>query len=243
MKKCIYYISIFIILCIFGDSAIKYSIAQQIEDQSPYYLSFASIGANLLESRLDSWAKIRTVKSFAEMDQELIEILTMLDLPIKQSDFIHQEKDEQKILRYDLVYDEQSYIFTLQTNAEGTYFLLTSISSQNDQKLRQIEKILARVLHCKSYFQYKGNIAACPDSAGREKIASVILKCLKAQQTDSYEDNNLLSITAFSPELENEIDTIELAGQRYNLQIAICSNNSNNQSLVYLGFPLLLNDY
>ena len=75
MKKCVYYICIFIILCFFGDSAIKYSIAQQIENQSPYCLSFASIGANLLESRLDSWAKIKTVKTFAEMDQELKKIL------------------------------------------------------------------------------------------------------------------------------------------------------------------------
>lgn len=243
MKKCIYYIIIFIILCIFGDSAIKYSIAQQIDEQSPYCLSFASIGANLLESRLDSWAKINTVKTFAELDQELIQILTTLDLPVKQDNFLHQEHDGQKHLRYELVFDEQSYLFTLQTDTKETYFLLTSISSQNDQKLRQVEKILAQSFHCKSYFQYKGIIAARPNYAGRKKLVNVLLKCFQAKQVDSYEDNNVMSVTAFSPKLENNIETVELAGQRYNLQIALRSDKSSNQSFVYLGFPLLLNDY
>lgn len=121
--------------------------------------------------------------------------------------------------------------------------MLTSISSKGDLKLRQDEKVLNKALHCKSYFKYSGVITARPDNEGREKLTSVILKCLKAKQVDRYQDNNLISTTAFNPDLEDQVETVELNGKYYNLQIALRTDNVKNQSYVYLGFPLLLNDY
>lgn len=55
-KKFLFYLSLFTMLIIIGDYGIDYTIAKQINNKSPYYLSFVSIGANSLESRMDCWA-------------------------------------------------------------------------------------------------------------------------------------------------------------------------------------------
>ena len=52
-----------------------------------------------------------------------------------------------------------------------------------------------------------------------------------------------MNIAAFSQNMEKQVETVDLAGKHYNLQIAFRSDNIKNCSFVYLGFPLLLNDY
>lgn len=242
MKKIIIYILVFIILCFLADVGINDSMAKQIDNQSPYCLSFASIGANLLESRLDCWAKIKSADTFEEMDHELIKILNLLDLPVHQTAFTHQADAGKLTLRYQAAKAQSNYLITLQTEKQATYFVLTAISRQDDITLRADEKRLKNKFKCKSYFQYKGIIKACPDKTGRKKILQVICKCLKAQESDCYEEGDLISMAAFSPALKG-YDQVVLAGKTYNLQIAICNDKKKGQSYVYLGIPLLLNEY
>ena len=81
LKRCVTYIIIFIILCSISNYSIDYVQGKQINEQSPYYLSFASIGAIYLESRLDCWAKIRTSSTTQELQDYLVNILKTLDIP------------------------------------------------------------------------------------------------------------------------------------------------------------------
>lgn len=243
MKQIFYYIGFFILFCFLGNTAVQYSIARQIDERSPYCLSFASIGANFLESRLDCWAKIRLAKTFSEMDQELINILTTLSLPVQKQNFQHQEHDGKKILRYEMVCNQQYYLFTLQNESDATYFLMTSVSKQDDKRMRQTEKLLRKTMDCKSYWRYKGVIPTRLDAEGRRKYAGILLKCLKAKEIDNYEDANLDSVAAYSTQLAGEYEAVEVAGKQYNLQTALHSDTADNQTYVYLGFPLLLNDY
>jgi hypothetical protein len=243
MKKMLIYILVFIILCFLADTGINASMAKQIDNQSPYCLSFASIGANLLESRLDCWAKIKPAESFQEMDQELIKILDILDIPVDQAAFNHQSDEGKLTLRYQAAKAQSNYIITLQTEKQATYFVLTAISRHDDLTLRADEKKLKNKYKCKSYFQYKGIIESCPDNNGRKSISQVICKCFKAQDSVCYEKGDLISMATFSPVLKNKYDQVVLAGKVYNLQIAISNDSNKNQSYVYLGIPLLLNDY
>lgn len=177
------------------------------------------------------------------MDQALIKILDLLDLPVNQPAFIHQTDDGKLTLSYQVLTKNTNYLITLQSEKQISYFILTAVSSQDDLKLRSDEKLLKNTLSCKSYFRYKGVIEACPDKDGREKILQVVSKCFKARKLDYYEERNLLSIAAFSPKLEEKYDQVKLAGKTYNLQMAICNDNNKNQSYIYLGIPLLLNEY
>jgi len=245
MKKVFFYIIIFVIICFSGDSALKYSIGKEIDSQSPYYLSFASIGANLLESRLDCWAKIRTVTTNEERDQALIKILNHLNLPASQNDFLHQENQETMITQYDLHYNNQNYFFLLQTNKANkeSYFLMTAISTREDQQMRNDEMKLKEIMDCKSYYLYKGLINARPDYTGQEELLKVVMKNLNAETNDVYRDNKVISMTGFSSKLEqNKNYEVDIEGNKSNVQAAI-RNNKEGKTEIYLGFPLLLNDY
>jgi len=243
VKKILIYLLVFIILCYLVDTGINQSIARQIDNRSPYCLSFASIGANLLESRLDSWAKIKTAENYYELDQELINILNLLNLPVQESAIKHKQEQGKLIVNYQTVQNQTDYLISLQTENHATYFLLTAISRQGDLLLRSQEKLLKQRYQSKSYFQYKGIINARPGSDGRQKILHVICKCLHAQERDVYSSQDMVSMATFSPILLEEYDQVELAGEIYNLQMAIHNDSNKNQSYVYLGIPLLLNDY
>jgi len=243
MKKTLIYIFVFIIFCYLANLGINNTIAKQIDNRSPYCLSFASIGANLLESRLDSWAKIKTANNFNELDLELIKILNLLNLPIQESAIEHKQEKGQLSVFYQTAKGQTDYYINLQTENHTTYFLLTALSRQNDITLRIDEKLLKQQYQGKSYFQYKGIIYARPDFNGCKKILHVICKCLHVQETDIYQSHNMLSMAAFSPLLQDKYEQVELAGKNYNLQIAIHNDSDKNQTYVYLGIPLLLNDY
>lgn len=243
MKKMLIYIIVFILLCYLAEAGINDSMAKQIDNQSPYCLSFASIGANLLESRLDCWAKINSADTFEEMDQELIKILDILDIPVDHQAFNHLSDEGKLTLRYQAAKAQSNYMITLQTEKQATYFVLTAVSPNDDLTLRADEKKLKNKYKCRSYFQYKGIIEACPDKNGRKSILQVICKCLKAQESVCYEEGDLISMAAFSPVLKGKYDQVLLAGKAYNIQIAISNDSNKNQSYVYLGIPLLLNDY
>jgi hypothetical protein len=229
-------------LCYLANIGINQSIARQIDNRSPYYLSFASIGANLLESRLDSWAKINTANNFDEMDQELFTILNLLDLPMQES-INHKQEKGKLLVNYHTSKAQTEYQINLQSDNHVTYYLLTAVSRQNDLTLRNDEKLLKQRYNGKSYFQYKGIIHARPDSDGRQKILQVICKCLHAQEKEVYKSQNMFSMATFSPLLQEKYECVELAGESYNLQMAIRNDSDKNQSYVYLGIPLLLNDY
>lgn len=245
MKKVFFYIIIFVIICFSGDSALKYSIGKEIDSQSPYYLSFASIGANLLESRLDCWAKIRTVTTNEETDQALTKILNHLNLPASQSDFLHQENEETMITQYDLQYNDQNYFFLLQTNKadKESYFLMTAINTREDKQIQEDEMKLKEIMDCKSYYSYKGLINARPDYTGQEELLKVVMKNLDAKANDVYRDSKIISMTGFSSKLDlNKNYEVDIDGTKNNVQAAIRSNKEGKTE-IYLGFPLLLNDY
>jgi len=245
MKKLINYITIFVIICFLSDSALQYSLGEEINNQSPYYLSFASIGANLLESRLDCWAKIKTASTNQELDEALLKILQYLELPANEKEFLHQETNDTMISHYELSNNGQRYQFVIQTNKTDhkSHFLMTAISSTGDLQLRKDEEKLRKVLDCKSYYLYKGSIDTRLDNAGREELLSVAMKCLKAGANDVYRQDSLISMTGFSPTLKTKISPVEVAGKNCNVQGAIRNSQNGKSSEIYLGFPLLLNDY
>ncbi len=245
MKKVIVYVILFVIICFSSDTALKYSIGKEIDNQSPYYLSFASIGANLLESRLDCWAKIKTVSSREEMNQTLLMILNHLNLPADENEFLHQENEEILLTQYDLSYDNQNYYFMLQTNKseKDTHLVMTVTSKENDQQLRQDEKEIKELFDCNTYYQYKGSIDAQPDYAGQQELLRIVMKNLGAETKNVYHDSRIISITGFAPNLGLNIVPVNVAGDKCNVQTAIRKNSKENKTEIYLGFPLLLNDY
>lgn len=245
MKRAIFYISLFVIICYYSELTINNSIGQEVNNRSPYYLSFASIGANLLESRLDCWAKIKTINSADEMNQTLLMVLNHLNLPADQNEFLHQETEDLLLTQYYLNYQDKNYYFMLQTNKmqKDSYLLMTVINSQNDQGLRQTEKNLEELFDCKAYYRFKGIINARPDNEGQEELLNIVMANLPAVTKNVYRDEQMISMTGFSSQLSPDYSPINIDGIECNVQAAIRRNNAENKTEIYLGFPLLLNDY
>ncbi len=214
MKKILIYIFVFILLCYVIDSEIKHSIAEPIDHGSPYCLSFTSIGAILLESRLDCWAKIKTANRFQELDVELIKILQLLDLPVQKSAITYEQQTDYISLFYHTTKNQTDYYIHLQTENQSTYFLLTAISSQDDLTLRQDEKRLKERYQSQSYFQYKGMMNERPDQAERRQMLQVVCQSLQARAIDHYSAQNMDCIAAFSPFLQEDYDQVKLSGEK-----------------------------
>lgn len=247
MKRSIAYIIIFIILCSISNYSIDYVQGKQIKEQSPYYLSFASIGAIYLESRLDCWAKIRTSSTKQELQDYLNNILQSLDMKMDPKLLTITSTDTVTILSYELSRPEQNIIIILKSNNQlNESYLMVSIICQ-DQKinLEQYESKLDRIIGLKwqFYYLYTGELPHMIAHDEQSKVITVLLKTMKAQKVETYSNKEITSATAFSPRLQGRIPGLNISGKRYNLQIAVRNNKNKAKTYVYIGSPLILGEY
>ena len=245
IKKVFIYLILFFLICFFSNLTIKKSISDQLDNKPPYFPSFASIGANLLESRLDCWAKIKTATNDFDMDQALLKILVHLQIPADGSKFLHQDDGKFKSTEYDVQCNEINYHFLVQTDQtnQQTCFIMTAIDNRNYSQLQQLEKNLAKDMDCQAYYSYKGSIQAWPDDHGMEDILSTVMKNLGTDNHTIFHSQFSDSTTGYSSVWEPLVKAVEVDGQRCNVQAAVRRNTKNHDTEIYLGFPLLLSDY
>lgn len=241
MKKTITYLIIFAIISFFGDAYLKNCIAQQDKNESPYRLAFASVGANLLESRIDCWATIKTDGSQNQMNQMLIQLLQHLNLPAETDKILPGEINGIKMLEYELVFANSQYYFLIQSDWAGNNInVLITVVDQDDKRLLWYESKLRQLYDFNVYYQYKGIIDARPDSDGREELLNIFLTNLQANTISNYREGLMSSRTGYSQALPSRATNI--GGDDINLQ-AVVRLNTENKTEIYLGSPLLLIDY
>lgn len=246
MKKAIMYIIIFCFLCFISEQGINYSLGNQIKNQSPFYLSFSSIGANLLESRMDSWAKINLTYTSKELDENLIHILEHLQLPIDRYKFVHKHHDYANELQYNCQKNDISYSFSLQSDKglKETYYLITvTTGEKKDRELKNIQITLQKLMNFRCYYLYTGEINNIYDITSQKRLLSSVMKELNARKIEEYHDDQVISMTGFSRALGLGIQPVKGMEKRYNLQVAIRSNNQLSTTTVYIGTPLILGNY
>ncbi len=242
LKKVMTYLMLFAIFSFLGDSYLKNCIAQQTQIRSPYYLSFASIGANLLESRMDCWAKIRTSRNAEELDQVLEHLLNLLKIPADMNGFLHHENEDIITVEYSYNLNELNFYFLLQTNKKGDYsnLLVTITCKGDDQQLRYYENQIGKLYRTTVYYQYRGVLSARLDTDGQQELLNIMFTNLHATPNDVYTQGPTSSLTGFKPSLKP--DSVMVSGHPCNIQAAIRSSE-DGKNIVYLGIPLLLNDY
>ncbi len=246
MKKIIIYIGLFIFLCMMSNYGIDYTVGKQIEKQSPYYLSFASIGANSLESRLDCWAKIKTTSSKTELNSYLLNILRSLNLPAEQNKFGFESNDNSTILSYETTYETIKYHFIMESNetTKETYFIVNLITNE-ESNLPGIPAKLNNIigLHWTYYYQYTGSLNMPVNAQGSQELLNVMMKNLKVEDPDLYIDGNTCSGTGYSQELAKIVPSIKVNNRDINIQIAVQNDESKHQTNIIIGSPLILGEY
>lgn len=245
MRKAVMYLIVFIILCLSMEQAVNYSLGNQIKNQSPFYLSFSSIGANLLESRLDCWAKININSTSKDLDSNLIHMLQHLQLPIQHHNFIHSQDSEITELQYNCQKNKISYNFILRSDHryKETYYIVTMVTAKDSPELRKNEQELRKIMDFNFYYLYSGTIENLYDYDSQEKMLRNIMKELNAKTIEVYKEGKATSMTGYSKSLQGWAEPLDSGKEEYNVQAAIRSNPKTGTTEIYLGSPLILGNY
>ena len=246
MRRCVMYIIIFIILCSISNYSINYVQGKQINEQSPYYLSFASIGAIYREFRLDCWAKIRTTSTKQELQDYLNIILQSLDITLNPEFLTITEKDNHTILSYEYPQPDQDLFIIIKSDQQlnESYFMISIVCQEQKINLKQYESKLNQIIGLKweSYYLYTGELPYMIPQTDHSQIIAVLLKTMKAHTVENYSSNGTSSIIVYSSRLEENIPALSINGEQCNLQITI-RNNKKGKTNVYIGSPLILSKY
>lgn len=246
MRRVIVIIISFIFICTFCSHKINSQQKKEVMLPSPYHLSFASIGAISLESRLDCWARIKKTSSAKEIRQDMENILKILKAPVDSKNF-ENGKHSVSINFYSSYGDYRLQLSGQSDDQSGeTYFLLSLVSSEcSSDYLRSLPQILSRAsnLNWTSYYLYTGRIDQSLNTESQQKILRTVMKTLKSEEIDSFEDKNIVSMTGYSQSIENISPPVLMGRKKYNIQVAARSNAKEGKTYIYIGSPLILKDY
>ncbi|MEN6351480.1 MAG: YwmB family TATA-box binding protein [Syntrophomonas sp.] len=247
MRKMLMYIMIFIILCSFANFSIDYSIEKEIEKRSPYYLCFASIGAISLESRIDCWVKINTTTTSQDLKQNVLNFLQIIKFPVQSGNLQWEKKQDTTLLCAKI--SKENKICTIIAGSDNSrnesYYNITIISKEKEADLQEYEKALKKYTDFKwtCYYQYTGLLPGMENKESRDKIISIVMKNLKAQKIECYEENQLTSVTGYSKFINHIVPGISASGKKYNVQTVLRTDGEQGKTYVYIASPLILGDY
>lgn len=241
MKRILLYLIIFTVLCSIGNYSMDHMVFSQTEKQSPFYLSFASIGAISLESRLDCWAKIETDSLNVPLKKSLQEAVALLDLPMEEDKIESSTDSNYETLKY--MIQSGDLIYNIMVNRDVSslecYIWVSASAPGECRYLSEIEKKLNHSrFNWRCYYLYTGELDEIVNAESREVMLDVIMKILDADPEDYYQDQQMTSAAAYSPQLKNHV---LVQSKKYNVQAAI--RNTGNETKIFIGSPLILGDY
>lgn len=215
------------------------NIGACLTEDTPYSLAFASIGANLLESRIDCWATLSTHTTDKEMRRLLLQITKQLDIPAKPADFNTSANDRVTFVRGNFGHGDGKVFLTMQSDGHQTY-LLASVITQNPADLESYYRKVNGVLPVKAASLYTATLDGGYSQEAKLSLMNKLLKNLKAREVERYRDKSVISVTGFSPLIKNQPNG---PGTKYNLQAAASYNETEDKTYIYLGIPLILGEY
>ncbi|QGU00735.1 hypothetical protein SYNTR_2141 [Candidatus Syntrophocurvum alkaliphilum] len=243
MKRFLLYIIIFAALCHIADTSIHSAVSRDFEKRSPYQLSFASIGANLLEFRMDSWAKIK-INTTEEMKQQLKQSLDILEIEYCENNLEYRKSGTNDIIYYNTVKNGDEIDFTLEydpNNCEA-FYLVTITSNKSLEHIKSYHDRLTNNFNIRSYYLLTGKIDYPIEYTAKYNLIQVALKNVGAEEINVFKDGRVVSVTGYSELLENTILSEVIQNKEYNIQIAMRSSQVG-KTYIYMGFPLILGEY
>lgn len=106
-----------------------------------------------------------------------------------------------------------------------------SIIEENFRKFKLKPKVNTCIIGC-----FDGKL----DYEEMNRISKGILKDAKAKKIDSIADNNLISISAYSPYIDNNI---EVEGKKINMNLALRYNAYEDKTYIWLATPVIAIEY
>lgn len=226
-------------------------------DKTPAEIKLMDImektGATVLSREAYFWAKpqngSRTVTAHDRLVTELAELLQIKaldeDHPVNviNSGNIQEIQANGKLPEGDMVNISGRLI---NHNGEKESHLIVDVTGlPGREKAGQIEKTVMRI--CRKY-GLKPDVNYCIvgyfdgklDTKELNEVCRKAFQAAGADKVDGIKDNNLISLTAYSPEIDNYV---RVDGSRVNLNIAIRYNSYEKRTYIWLATPLISIEY
>ncbi|HOM02821.1 MAG TPA: YwmB family TATA-box binding protein [Acetivibrio sp.] len=246
-SKHFYLIIILIILFTIGYAKLYYNKGSS---STALKEAFIASGATLANTEFYAWTK--TEKSFEELTK-------IIDSLAKDINVENNELFSRRLISNDRI-DKIEIIGTIgkgkminicaqsnrsEKDPEKAYISLSLTSGPDEFGLEDIHDDLINVFH-KYKIESELNICMTGYFEGRmdykdlNKISKKILKSAGAKKVNGIAENNLISVSAFAPGIDN---SILVNGEKVNMNIAIRYNSYEDRTYIWLATPVITVEY
>ena len=171
------------------------------------------------------------------------------DLGLEESDIKWEEKwnsQEKQIYIESKIQEKSISIIGIKKNSSESYIIIDILENKVYKNIVDIYTILE-----KSLYKYPSNIdiSTCISGEFHKKIQfnkyndilEEILYNMNAEEIDRIENDNMVSVTAYSKFLEDNY--LEYLGNQINLNIGIRYSEDEDKTLIYIATPIIKLDY
>ena len=171
------------------------------------------------------------------------------DLGLEESDIKWEEKwdnQENQIYIQSNILEKSISIIGIKKNSKESYIIVDILDNKVYKNIVDIYTILE-----KSLYKYSSNIdiSTCISGEFYKKIQfnkyndilEEILYNMNAEEIDRIENDNMVSVTAYSKFLEDNY--LEYLGNQINLNIGIRYSEDEDKTLIYIAAPIIKLDY
>ena len=171
------------------------------------------------------------------------------DLGLEESNIKWEEKwdnQENQIYIQSNTLEKSISIIGIKKNSKESYIIIDILDNKVYKNIVDIYTILE-----KSLYKYSSNvdISTCISGEFYKKfqfnkyndILEEILYNMNAEEIDRIENDNMVSVTAYSKFLEDNY--LEYLGNQINLNIGIRYSENDDKTLIYIATPIIKLDY
>ena len=171
------------------------------------------------------------------------------DLGLEESDIKWEEKwnsQEKQIYIESKIQEKSISIIGIKKNSSESYIIIDILENKVYKNIVDIYTIIE-----KSLYKYSNtvDITTCISGEFYKKlqfdkyndILEKILYNMKAEEIDRVENNNMVSVTAYSEFLDENY--LEYLGSKINLNIGIRYSEDEDKTLIYIATPIIKLDY
>lgn len=217
--------------------------------------AFNSSGAELLTSEVYFWGNLdEKYSSLNEMESFISSFCTDLGIGNNKTLSLRDGKNDflEEMQIHSLISDGRILNVTFQINKNSGYQQkkIVSVYVTEDLKCSKLEGTTKTIVNVFKKYKINPNINSCLSgiydgklSTERSKdISSNILSVVSAKEVEGIHDNNLISVSAYSPFISSS-DSINVNGKKINLNIAIRYNSYENRTYIWLATPVITTEY
>ena len=133
----------------------------------------------------------------------------------------------------------------LKGEMDGSYITVSVVDNSAVAGLEDTRKSVLGILR-KYRIQSKvnscitGSFDGMLDNNRLNVICSIIFKAVEARKVEGMRDDNLISVSAYSPSFR---DSVEINGNKVNLNFAVRYNSFENKTYIWLATPVITTEY